>query len=154
FDRFADLFVPFSRSAAVVDRLQTAPEVLWIDYVGPIHMTPPPPPEKTITMGVGRETVIHGGLDFERKRLTGKGVVIAIIDSGVDFRNPDFITYEDGDPARPVSRFLYFWDTMSPGRRGAEQPPVKYPDRSPVGAVYTRSELTAALRKTARDLPR
>ena len=49
------------------------------------------------------EAIVRGG----RSKLTGKGVIIAIL----DFRRPDFIRLAAN--GKPVSRILRFWDRLS-----------------------------------------
>lgn len=63
--------------------------------------------------------------------LTGRGVIVAIIDSGIDYTHPDFQT-EDGS-----SRILYIWDQTASGA-----PPAGFSQ----GIEYTQSQLTDALR--------
>jgi subtilisin family serine protease len=61
--------------------------------------------------------------------LRGSGVVVGIVDSGIDFTHPDFCN-ADGS-----SRILYFWDQGAGPRHG----------RVPYGREYARGELDAAL---------
>src|SRR5205823_8131177 len=59
---------------------------------------------------------------------------------GVDFRHPDFVD------AAGRSRLLYYWDTQTEFRPGRGRPgPLKYPNGTPVGTLYTRDDLTALL---------
>lgn len=62
--------------------------------------------------------------------LTGRGVVIAVIDSGIDYAHPDFRN-EDGS-----SRILQIWDQSVPGN-----PPEPYQ----IGTVYTQEEINQVL---------
>lgn len=63
-------------------------------------------------------------------RLTGRGVLIGIVDSGVDYRHPAFLT-ADGK-----SRILRLWDQSIPGN-----PPEGYA----TGTEYTNEEINEAL---------
>ena len=63
-------------------------------------------------------------------RLTGHGVLIGIVDSGVDYRHPAFFT-ADGK-----SRILRLWDQSIPGN-----PPEGYA----TGTEYTNEEINEAL---------
>lgn len=143
-DRFADVFV--EPKPAVLDQLRSAPGIVWLEAIREIQVPPPPIRPRTLERTRGEDTteeIIRGGLDG----LTGKGTIIAIVDSGVDFRNPDFITYDAA--GRPTSRLLYLWDTTANDSAAASalsKPPLSYPNRAPVGMVYTRAQLTAALR--------
>lgn len=65
--------------------------------------------------------------------LTGRGVIIGIIDSGIDYTHPDFIN-EDGS-----SRILSIWDQTISGR-----PPEGF--RS--GTEYTNDQINEALAQT------
>ena len=143
-DKFADVFV--ERKQAVLDQLRQASGIVWIEESAAIEVPPPPVRPRALERSRGEENseeIVRGGLDG----LTGKGTIIAIVDSGVDFRNPDFITYDAA--GRPSSRLLYLWDTTAnnfDARRQGSKPPLSYPNRSSVGTLYTRAQLTAALR--------
>jgi minor extracellular serine protease Vpr len=62
--------------------------------------------------------------------LTGKGVAVAILDSGIDYTHPDFRN-PDG-----TSRILYLWDQTIEGT-----PPPGFA----AGAEFTQAQLNAAL---------
>lgn len=62
--------------------------------------------------------------------LSGEGVLIAILDSGINYTHPDFIN-EDG-----TSRILYIWDQTVPGN-----PPEGFAE----GSEYTNSQINNAL---------
>jgi subtilisin family serine protease len=81
-----------------------------------------------------RATGVHTG-PHSRK---GKGVVVGIIDSGIDWRHGSFVT-QDG-----ASRILAIWDQMLPFRAGDTRGP------NGVGVVYDQDQLTEALRGNAR----
>lgn len=63
-------------------------------------------------------------------QLTGRGVLIGIVDSGVDYRHPAFLTAEG------KSRILRLWDQSIPGN-----PPEGYV----AGTEYTNEEINEAL---------
>ncbi len=76
---------------------------------------------------------------------TGKGVIVGIIDTGIDWRHPDF-----RDPADSLrSRILSIWDRESSLEE--ESPP---PEGFDYGRVWTRDEIEAALRDEAVGPPR
>ncbi len=63
--------------------------------------------------------------------LFGAGVVVAIIDSGIDYSHPDFRN-EDG-----TTRIAFLWDQTIPGA-----PPTGYD----IGTLYTREQINQALK--------
>ncbi len=63
--------------------------------------------------------------------LTGRGTLVACLDSGVDFYHPDFRN-ADG-----TTRIAVLWDQTIPGR-----PPEGYT----IGSVYTSEDINAAIR--------
>ena len=69
-------------------------------------------------------------------RLTGRGVLIGIVDSGVDYRHPAFLT-ADGK-----SRILRLWDQSIPGN-----PPEGYA----IGTEYTNEEINEALSLSVQE---
>lgn len=69
-------------------------------------------------------------------QLTGRGVLIGIVDSGVDYRHPAFLT-ADGK-----SRILRLWDQNIPGN-----PPEGYV----TGTEYTNEEINEALSLPTRE---
>ena len=69
--------------------------------------------------------------------LSGRGVAIAIISSGIDYLHPDFI-YEDG-----TSKILYLWDQTKEGNP---------PDGYYIGTEYTRDQINEAILNNDRSL--
>lgn len=70
--------------------------------------------------------------------LTGKGTIVAVIDSGVDYRHPDFRN-DDG-----TTRILYIWDQSAGG-----EPPAGYN----MGVEYTAEQINEALLNDTVSLP-
>ena len=94
------------------------------------------------------EEIVRGGASG----MTGKNVIVAVIDTGIDFHHPDFITYDE--QGKPTSRLLYFWDTTSEtyGSGIGQKAPVSYPNGTPIGTVYTRDDMNAELRSNNRHI--
>lgn len=67
---------------------------------------------------------------------TGRGILIAMIDSGIDYTHPDFI-----DPSGS-SRILALWDQTIPPEPEAGHLP---PDGYTLGTLYTKEQLNQAL---------
>jgi subtilisin family serine protease len=68
--------------------------------------------------------------------LTGKGVIVGVVDEGLDFTLDDF--KDSGN-----SRLLYLWDQkLSPSRHGEH-----HPSGYTYGVEYDRAQITAALSK-------
>lgn len=74
-------------------------------------------------------------LRYQPYSLSGSGVTIAIIDSGIDYSHPDF---RSGDGS---SRIRAMWDQTVPGN-----PPEPYN----LGSVYTREDINRALEQENR----
>ena len=68
--------------------------------------------------------------------------MVGVIDSGIDFRHPDFITRNE--KGEPTSRVLHFWDTFSEAyATGIGKPgPVKYPNGAAIGTIFSQADLT------------
>ncbi|HEV2969083.1 MAG TPA: S8 family serine peptidase [Pirellulales bacterium] len=145
FDRFADILISPTDDNAF-KKLSSAHGMRWFEIASGTVAPPPPPlaPAAETTRAVPEE-IIRGGLNG----LTGKGVIVAVLDSGVDFHHPDFISYDSA--GRPTSRLLYFWDTLR-NRRSDDKlgsaAPVTYPNGASIGTIYSRGELTADLRSS------
>lgn len=75
--------------------------------------------------------------------LSGKGILMGIVDSGVDYRHPDFRN-EDG-----TTRILRLWDQSAPVDEEAQErrPPQGYS----MGVEYTRERINAALALPAAE---
>jgi subtilisin family serine protease len=137
---FAEMFV--KPTDEVIEALVNVPGIRRIEPESPIKLPPPLVlPAGVASRGLS-EQVVSGGISG----LTGKGVIFAILDSGLDFRNADFV---DSSGPLPRSRLLYFWDTLSDAFESKGlgiRPPVDYPNGRPIGTLYTRAQLTADLR--------
>ena len=69
--------------------------------------------------------------------LTGRGTLIAVIDSGIDYLHKDFI-YADG-----TSKIVYLWDQTKEG---------KPPENFFIGTEYTREDINNAIKNNDRSL--
>ncbi len=146
FERFADLFLANDQA---YDSLLRSAGVVRVEGIGRAVL--PPPPDRELLALESRavpDKIVRGG----HGGMTGKNVIIAVVDTGIDFRHPDFITY-DRD-RRPTSRLLYLWDSTIPYQQGRGSPaPFTYPNGTPVGTLYTREQLTAELRAGRQSIP-
>lgn len=68
--------------------------------------------------------------------LFGEGVIVAVIDSGIDYSHPDFRN-EDG-----TTRIIALWDQTIPGNP---------PEGFDTGTVYTRDKINEALKTPMPD---
>jgi subtilisin family serine protease len=83
--------------------------------------------------------------EFNAQGLTGKGVILGILDTGIDWRHQDFIN-PDG-----TSRIVSLYDpfdhsfTTTRGKTGS-RPPINDAKDQPFGTLYTREQINAALK--------
>lgn len=102
--------------------LLSADEILWTEV-----------PTRVYTeVAAGKRASCITTFQARRQALTGAGVLVAIIDSGIDYTHPDF-RKEDG-----TTRIAVLWDQTA---RGEGEPPVGYSD----GVLYTSEQLNRAL---------
>jgi subtilisin family serine protease len=152
FQNFADIFVGADGDGnvdpaviAALDKLKADKKLAWYELTG--DKLVPPAPRVVPTPGASRalvDEIVRGGY----QGLTGRGVILAVVDSGIDFRHPDFVTYDA--VGVPTSRILFFWDTLSEAyANGIGSPaPISYPNGASIGTVYSQTDLTAELRGT------
>ncbi len=79
----------------------------------------------------GRTASCINPLQTTLYNLFGEGVLVAVIDSGIDYSHPDFIS-EDG-----TTRIAALWDQTIPG-----SPPERYD----IGTLYTSEQINLALK--------
>lgn len=76
----------------------------------------------------------------------GEGVIVGIVDSGIDFRHPDFLTADN------KSRILFLWDqTAPPGYPGTEWTKTQIDEQ--LGYSSCRSNIVNCLLIAERDDP-
>lgn len=103
--------------------------------------------ERPSARGAARPTAVTNHLIASAAHgLTGKGVIVGVVDTGIDWRHEDFIK-PDG-----TSRILYLWDMTdnsfeSSGGKVGTRPPVVQEGRAQgPGTLYTGKQITDALR--------
>lgn len=104
----------------LIDRLAGYNEIIFIEK----------PRRLFYTVNQGRMASCINPLQTAEFNLFGRGVLIAVIDSGIDYSHPDFRN-EDG-----TTRIVELWDQTIPGN-----PPEGYS----IGTLYTREEINEAL---------
>jgi len=103
-------------------QLLSAEDILWTEV-----------PTRVYTeVANGKRTSCITTFQARRPTLTGAGVLVAVIDSGIDYTHPDFRN-EDG-----TTRIAALWDQTAQGNGGA---PVGYLD----GVLYTKEQIDRAL---------
>lgn len=107
--------------------LLSAEEILWTEVPARVY---------TEVTG-GKRAACITALQGQRPDLTGRGVLVAIIDSGIDYMHPDFRN-EDG-----TTRIAALWDQTA---QEEGEPPAGYFS----GTLYTRERIDAALRGERR----
>ena len=112
---FAIMIVPESQ----IDALTYLPQIIYVEK----------PKRLNFVVNIGRSVSCINPVQTESTRLTGRGVLVGIVDSGIDYYHPDFRN-EDGS-----SRILYLWDQSS-------------------DTVYTGEEINAALKAGSRSQAR
>lgn len=113
---------------SALSRLAAHPSVEYIEK----------PKRLYFAVAQGRAASCIQPLQTARFDLRGQGVLVAVIDSGVDYTHPDF---RNGDGS---SRILFLWD-----QTGSGIPPRGY-NR---GREYTKEELDASLRGETGPIP-
>lgn len=94
----------------------------------------------------GANTNLPLANEFPKANLTGKGVIVGVIDSGIDWRHPDFLK-ADG-----TSRIIAIWDlfdesyTTSGGKIGTSPPILDADGVALPGTIYTNTQINAALK--------
>lgn len=77
-------------------------EVIFIEVAKPVHL------KNDVAAGEVNSLEVHEGVNLP-KAYTGKGVIVGLIDTGLDYRHPDFL---DADGK---SRILAIWDQTRSG---------------------------------------
>lgn len=120
-----------------VDRLA---DLAAIDHVGVVEGPQKLRPTLNYSLPTIRGDLVQQGTPSR----TGRGVVIGIIDSGVDWRHGAFVDPETGN-----SRILAYWDQGLDVKPGESPGPVVFAGQDPMGVVYSQEEISRALRGEA-----
>ncbi len=113
-------FAIITGSTAQIRTLYTNPDIIYVEL----------PKTLTYELSFSRSFVCASRAQGEPYFLTGNGVAVGIIDSGIDYTHPDFKNSDN------TSRILYIWDQTADGT-----PPMGF--RS--GAEYTKDMIDTAL---------
>jgi len=137
-------------AAIPVLRLEQATRQNGVSFIVPIgagNLPPVPRDDRPARIGLtlpSRNEKL--ATDFDRQGMTGKGVIVAVLDTGIDWKHQDFIR-EDG-----TSRILALYDMFDTawddsGGKVGTKPPYTYSDtKKSIGTVYTNEQINAALK--------
>lgn len=107
-----------------IEELASFPEVEFIEK----------PKSLYFQTDVGRQVSCIDAVQTAPYNLSGRGVLVGIIDSGIDYANPDFRN-EDG-----TTRIVSLWDQSVSGNP---------PDGYAVGSEFTGEEINTALKRNS-----
>ena len=115
-------------------------ELLKIEEISNVHKGPS---YRSMNLGakqkIGADKV-HQGLGGLKSAYTGKGVVVGIIDSGIDFTHPDF--RDPDDPSK--SKIAYLWNQTD--NSGSA------PSNFAYGSLRTKADIEAELQKNEPEI--
>lgn len=111
-----------------IDALSSLPQIEYIEK----------PKNLVLSLFKARAASCISPVQSRPLSLTGNGVLVGIVDSGIDIFHPDFQT-EEG-----TTRILELWDQTIPGG----------PDSGyPTGRIFTREEINRAIAENDRSFP-
>ncbi|RFM23227.1 MAG: T9SS C-terminal target domain-containing protein [Candidatus Thermochlorobacter aerophilum] len=122
-------FVTLLATPKDLQTLALMPEVAYVDMVPTSEIT------DDVSMPEIGANLLHSGF-LAGQRYTGRGAIILIIDSGIDWRHLDF--RDPNDTTR--TRILSIWDQTLTAQAG-ETPPAGFN----YGVEYTQAQINAAL---------
>ena len=105
-----------------IEALASLPEVEFIEK----------PKSLYFQADVGRQVSCIDAVQTAPYDLSGRGVLIGIVDSGIDYENPDFRNEDD------TTRIAYLWDQSASGIS---------PSGYAAGSEFTREDINAALER-------
>ena len=82
---------------------------------------------------------------YATPRATGQGVIVGIVDTGIDILHSDFRVDRTGDGFEEGSRILWLWDQAGVGATGFPPWWGDVPSESFYGRVFSRPELEQAI---------
>lgn len=117
--------------------LRSWPEVIYAEGPRPLGLSGEPfkvvpAPELTDSLAETNAQTLHN------QGITGKGVVVGVVDTGVDWTHLDFRSDRNGDGFEESTRILSIWDQTHPGKR---------PAGFDYGAEYTQKDIANALKQ-------
>lgn len=111
-----------------IDMFSSQPEIEYIEKPKRLFFAAAQGKASSCISGLQSADVRIPGVE---RPLLGEGVLVAVIDSGVDYTHPEFLN-ADG-----TTRILYYWDQSLPGN-----PPQGFE----TGTEYNKKQIDAALR--------
>lgn len=121
--QFADITIDKQN----IGELSNYPNIIFISL---------PSPMSYIDIGLGQVCASNIGSPFGRFNVKGQGILLGVVDSGIDYSHPDFIK-SDG-----TTRIRYLWDQTIEGA-----PPEGFNK----GTEYTSEEINTALRQNTKE---
>ncbi len=140
---FPDIqIIPLSNNYAILRIPQSQVEAV---ASSPIITFMEKPKRLFFAVNLARQVSCLTSLPSPYNALSGKGVIVGIIDSGIDYAHPDFRN-PDGS-----TRILELWDQSLPSTAVAKlAPPPGFPD----GILFTREHINEALQQDSPQLQR
>lgn len=118
-----------------IDMLAARDEIEYIEFPKSLYFDVEAGRNASCVAGVQANPVVAGNQTGAGYGLTGKGVLVGILDSGIDYSHPDF-RKEDG-----TTRIRFLWDQTIQGEVGSGRVPAGYAR----GAEYTAEDINEAL---------